>query len=175
MRRLHAVGDAVISLLDASLILHPEWAKLGRFIKPGFDDCWEWTGSRTKQGYGRLNRSGRNQHANRFILALVKPPSDPELCACHHCDNPPCVRPSHLFWGTVAENNADMLVKGRLIPPKVRAGSAHHKAKITEDEAMEIRRLRRAGLSQAKIGEIFGLSQTSVGRIDRGELWRHVL
>jgi hypothetical protein len=37
------------------------------------------------------------------------------MLVCHHCDNPPCVRPDHLFLGTQRDNSQDASRKGRLV------------------------------------------------------------
>jgi hypothetical protein len=46
----------------------------------------------------------------------------PEKQICHHCDNPICIRPSHLFDGDQAANIQDMVAKGR-----ASGGGAYHK------------------------------------------------
>ncbi len=41
------------------------------------------------------------------------------LKACHHCDNPICVNPDHLFLGTDKDNSIDAMNKKRLGHQKV--------------------------------------------------------
>lgn len=76
-------------------------------------ECWLWTGARLKTGYGVLKRGGRVLKASRVAWALVKGPIPDGLFVCHHCDNPPCVRPDHLFLGTHLDNMRDRDAKGR--------------------------------------------------------------
>lgn len=75
--------------------------------------CLEWTGIKNKKGYGRCNVRGTVYLAHRlsyFICFRYDPGS---LCVLHHCDNPACVNPKHLFIGSKADNNEDMRSKGR--------------------------------------------------------------
>lgn len=85
--------------------------------------CLEWTGKRTRAGYGVFVVNGKEFYAHRDALERKL---GRELvageCACHHCDNPPCVDPDHLFAGTQADNARDMWKKGRgSKPPNRRA------------------------------------------------------
>jgi hypothetical protein len=73
------------------------------------DGCWVWTGSRLQSGYGTFDK-GR---AHRFSYALANGPIPDGLHICHRCDNPPCVRPDHLFAGTRVDNMQDAIAKGR--------------------------------------------------------------
>lgn len=77
-------------------------------------DCWEWQGRRFPTGYGGFYAGGRvNWYAHRFVWTLVNGAIPQGMHVCHHCDNPPCVRPDHLFLGTPKDNMRDRDRKGR--------------------------------------------------------------
>lgn len=79
------------------------------------ETCWLWTGWRHK-GYGVISINQDPVRAHRFSWELHNGPipvGDVEICVLHHCDNPTCVRPDHLFLGTDADNAKDCIEKGR--------------------------------------------------------------
>lgn len=80
----------------------------------GPDTCWPWMGSTNADGYGTFNVGGRVMGSHRYALerALGRPLA-PGMVTRHACDNPPCCNPDHLSEGTVAQNSADMVERGR--------------------------------------------------------------
>ncbi len=87
--------------------------------KRGPDECWPWTGPKHEKGYGsfhiyvsRFLRRRVPTHRLALMLrdGVTRMPT--EIFACHHCDNPPCCNPEHLYWGTTTDNQRDARAKG---------------------------------------------------------------
>ena len=89
-------------------IHHRFWSKV--HVTNG---CWLWTRCRRKDGYGKLGLFGEIVYAHRVAWLLTNGPIPKGLCVLHHCDNPPCCNPDHLFLGTRADNATDRDTKGR--------------------------------------------------------------
>lgn len=89
------------------------------------DGCWIWTAGTYKHGgYGLISIGDRNHRTHRVAWILANGEIPEGLFVCHHCDNPPCVRPDHLFLGTNLDNMRDSNQKGRLTKGSCRRGHA---------------------------------------------------
>ena len=148
------------------------WSK----VRKDGSSCWEWTANKDRKGYGKFGLAGRTVGAHRVAYMLTRGPLlDPKLCVCHHCDNPSCVNPAHLFLGTKSDNAHDMIQKGRnwftSDPGRRATGAAAHRARLTETEVSETFRLRALGLSQRAIAMRVGVSQSHVSRLLAGRCW----
>lgn len=145
------------------------WAKVD---KSG--ECWIWTGSRSELGYGRFAVSSHPTRAlaHRASWELVNGPIAPGLDVCHHCDNPPCVRPDHLFLGTRLANMQDAKSKGRTRSGFI-TGSANSAAKLTEKQVADIRRRYAAQeAGQSRLGREYGVAHSTIRAIVLGRKWR---
>jgi hypothetical protein len=76
--------------------------------------CWNWIGCRDQRGYGIRRFRGKARKVHRISAHLYLGMNiDSVLCVCHHCDNPSCFNPKHLFLGTMLDNVTDCRLKGR--------------------------------------------------------------
>lgn len=151
----------------------PETPLRWRFLeKIDFDPdtgCWFWTGAAGAQGYGFIKRKdGAQLRAHRVAYELVHDPIPDGLQACHRCDNPRCVRPSHLFLGTAKDNAADMVAKGRSARL---VGERNGAARLTRQDVETIR--AEDGLYH-DLARRFRVSPSAIGLIKRGERWTHM-
>ena len=111
------------------------WNKVNKDTDNG---CWEWTAHLNKKGrYGRIKINGKEKLAHRVSWEMMHGSIPNNMRILHHCDNPRCVNPSHLFIGTQADNMRDAVSKGRNGCLK---GEAHPWSKLT---AIEVLRLRK--------------------------------
>lgn len=141
-------------------------------VHDGEGSCLLWPFETNHAGYGRLRVNGRKESAHRLALALVEPEPEGGAFALHSCDNPLCVSPAHLRWGSHDDNMADKVARGRAA---IQSGEANGRAKLSEAEVLEIRRLAAEGVrSQRDIAAAFGVDQSTVSDIHRRKRWAHL-
>lgn len=143
-----------------------------KYVQKG-DGCWEWSGARIyyrNGGAGVLRVAGRNVWAHRLSYELHYGPIPVGYFVCHRCDNPPCVRPDHLFLGTPAENSHDMWRKGR--HPH---GRTHYNVRLTADQVCEIRHADVDGQGfYTRLAKQYGVSSCTIHDIRKRRSWQHI-
>ena len=161
---------------------HRFWIK----VKKTLFGCWEWMAFKNKNGYGWFFVSvGVSVLASRFSWELKHGPIPNGLCVLHKCDNPACVRPSHLFLGTKKDNTQDAVRKGRFPtgdkhyskkhPEWVRRGEDHREAKLTEEKVREAKRLRRENpklWTYKHLATKYGVTYLPMYKAVNGQTWR---
>ncbi len=133
------------------------------------DGCWLWTGARYYNGYGAFRANGRNIGAHRFSWGLYHGPIPDGLFICHHCDNPACVNPDHLFVGTQTQNLADMASKGRSTH-----GERNPQAKLAAHQVRRIRGFHACGISRTELAEHFGVREGTISDVVSRRAWKQV-
>lgn len=126
--------------------------------------CWEWTRARNSGGYGTFVYPD-GQLAHRFSWIVSFGPIPDGLDVLHKCDNPPCVRPDHLFLGTDADNAADKVAKGRSYTYHGRG------QKLTWGIVERIRADRAQGVQLGALAEEHGVTVDTVWRITSYRTW----
>lgn len=126
------------------------------------ETCWLWIGSRVPGGYGGLSSQLRGipRRAHRISYELAHGPIPEGLDVLHRCDNPPCVRPEHLFLGTARDNAVDMMAKRR-----------SRVAKLTPERVAAVREAVAAGETRKAVAAREGVSLTAVSRVCLRQSW----
>jgi hypothetical protein len=136
---------------------------------PDENVCTLWQGPKYAQGYGQFsNKLGISTRAHRAIWEIAYGKIPKGQFVCHKCDNPLCIRLSHLFLGTPKENMEDMIKKGRALKAK---GEKSGNAILTETIVLAIRKMAANGVLIRTISETFAVQKQLVRRIIKRKDW----
>lgn len=151
-----------------------------RHVEKG-DACWLWNGAHDAQGYGRFAYVSQRPNrvlvtAHRAAWMITNGPIPDGLHVCHQCDNPPCVRPDHLFLGTPKENAEDKVSKGRQTqgPRLHTTGERNVRAKLTEADVRLIRVQYHAGVDLQAITAQYPVTRGTIVDIIANRTWAHL-
>lgn len=148
--------------------------------------CWTWSRYCNRTGYGQFSarrgigvfKNGRARwraylaHRIAFYLTYKRWPVSHVL---HHCDNPPCCNPAHLWEGTDKDNCLDKVSKGRQSRTGgAKPGERNGKAKLTDAQVRFIRQAAKDGIKHRELAAQFGVSYTTVTSIVKGYAWKHI-
>lgn len=167
-------------------ITQQEQTILDRFKKS--DGCWEWQGSADKKGRGRVYHNGKMKLHHRAVWNILKGEIPHGAFLCHHCDNPKCGNPDHLYVGDHASNTNDMLSRRRAWfqrnPEEARRrgleigfngkkarGERSPRAKL-KDEDVEY--IRNSGARIIDMADKLGVSLSTIHRVKSGRGWTHI-
>lgn len=135
------------------------------------DDCWGWSGT-IMNGYGKLQVKNRQILAHRYSWQIHNGPIPFGLHVLHHCDNPPCSNPKHLFLGTDKDNSDDKLKKGRGNHLKGENAPCNV---LTNSQVGEIKiLLSTTNISQYKLAKIFNVHKSTINNIQSDRGWNHI-
>lgn len=135
------------------------WAKV---VKKGKNECWPWIGSKDPRGYGHFWTGNRETGAHRASWVIHFGPISNDILILHHCDNPNCVNPKHLFRGTPKDNMIDMVKKGR---------APNSNAKLTRNQVDVIRSLH-GKFKNRELAKMFNVSIPLIEKIIGNKIWR---
>lgn len=163
-----------LELITRSDVQERFWSKVDKSAGP--DGCWIWRGAIKPNGYGKVSigaaKASRWYYTHRIAYAMHNVTDPADLFVCHHCDNPVCCNPSHLFLGTDQDNKTDMVRKGRQGAAR---GVESANAKFAPVEVLSIReRYANGGVTCLEIAVEYGVDETTISGLVRGETYKEV-
>ena len=172
--------DLITRLEDAA-----EGWRLRKRIVVAENGCWNWQGGLDKHKRGRIAVNGRTRLAHREVWRFFHGPIQNGKLLCHHCDNPQCVNPDHLYVGTQRDNMRDFMERNthwtEKDPERARKvgresglkndwhrGEGNPKANLT---VQQVERIRQDPRATRFVAADYGVDRTTIQRIRRGALW----
>lgn len=136
------------------------------------NEYWEWMRYKLHSGnsYGVMVIEGKNEMAHRMAQELTNGKILKGLFVLHHCDNPPCVNPDHLYIGTRQDNADDMCRRGRSAK-----GMDNGRSKLSDNNVLEIRKVYQLNrYTYKEIGAMYGVSYHVIFCIIKNKTWKHL-
>lgn len=165
-RKCHGAADTAarggfLGLMEAFKRVNPETG------------CWEWTGNLSGNGYGQMVVKRKKFLVHRVAAAqwLGLDISDSSKLVCHHCDNPICFNPEHIYVGTPADNMRDRRERGR---QNVKRGEEAPQAKLSEGQVMKMREMYAEGATYDELAAWSGVNRHTCKEAVKGITWRHL-
>lgn len=131
--------------------------------RPDLGPCWEWRGEKHEKGYALLHVRPRMIKVHRVMLERRIGEDLGARFALHHCDNPPCINPEHLYPGDARRNLRDAIERGRFRP----AEFPRKPRKVTPEIEATVLADLAAGASKNATARAHGLSWPTIDLIDR--------
>jgi hypothetical protein len=125
---------------------------------PTENGCIEWQNTRIAAGYGQIWLRGKMILVHREMTSLVYGEPIGKQMALHSCDNPPCINPKHLSWGSHSQNMKEMWSRGRAPEKKPRPDR-----RLSFEIAEIIRRKYESGeFTYKSLADEYGISGKSI-------------
>lgn len=162
------------------------WSKVNKT-----EACWLWTGGLNEHGYG-IHGDGRAAH--RISWMMEHGPIPPGFMVLHKCNVRNCINPDHLYLGNAKDNARDRDEAGHtdrngiLVAQqkwanmtkeekafarrniKYSRGEKHHRAKLTDAQAQEIRaRYVPRKVTLQMLADEYGVNNATIHRIISGD------
>ncbi len=146
-------------------------------------ECWEWTGGRVGGRYGKVWFGKKHWLVHRLAWVWVNGEIPEGKLLCHRCDNTVCYRPDHMFLGTHKDNSQDCVKKDRcsrlVTAGSFKRGEGHPMSRLTMEDIAKMKLLwstrlpgkKQPCLTQAQIGDMFGIKNNTVSMIVSGHRW----
>lgn len=135
--------------------------------------CWLWIGAKNEHGYGQVQFGGARIGAHRAAYTAVHGKIRAGHFICHHCDNPACVNPDHLFSGTPQDNRLDSVEKGRsgkiskaVYRKSASGGYILPKKAVTKFTPGMFIRVHLLGINQGELARILNVSQPMISKLE---------
>lgn len=138
------------------------WRRLNIWLNKGGYPCVSM-----KADKGSTHPDLRRVH--RLVLEAFAGPAPPGMECLHLDNNRANSAIDNLKWGTRKENMEQMVASGTSAK-----GIKNHKAKLTDDNIIAIRKLVLSGKTHKEIAREFGVVRSVISLISSRKIWKHV-
>lgn len=123
-----------------------------------------------RAGYWELGgMKGSTRAVHRLVAETFLPPPSEEQTLVRHLDGDKRHNNAeNLAWGTPKDNAEDERRLGRTL-----RGERNGHRKLSEDEVVSIRTAVSVGESYCEVAKLYGVTETLIGLIARGKVWKH--